>query len=294
MFFPKECVCKTCGIRYPIIDEVPVLINDSNSLFTLHSFVDRIPTTVRRRSRFVQLIASLVPSTGINIKAQENYSNLVRLLRQSGVARNVLILGGSIVGKGIQPLLEADDMTFAVTDVSLGDNVTVVCDAHDIPWADGTFDAVVVQAVLEHVLEPYRCVAEIYRVLKDDGLVYSETPFIQQVHGGKYDFTRFTFLGHRRLFRNFSEVDSGVVCGPGMALAWSLQYFFLSFCTSKVMWRITYALTSVVFFWIKYVDYYLLSKPGSLDAASGYYFLGRKSKVTLQDKELIELYSGMV
>ncbi len=39
----------------------------------------------------------------------------------------------------------------------------------DIPYADATFDAVVVVDVLEHVPEPEHMVAEIARVLKPDG-----------------------------------------------------------------------------------------------------------------------------
>ena len=68
-------------------------------------------------------------------------------------------------------------------------------------------------------------------MLKGRGVVYAETPFMQQVHMGPYDFTRFTHSGHRRLFRRFEEVESGAVCGPGMALAWAYQYFLLSFAT---------------------------------------------------------------
>jgi hypothetical protein len=87
----------------------------------------------------------------------------------------------------------------------------------------------VAQAVLEHVLDPWRCVEELHRVLASGGLVYAETPFMQQVHEGRFDFTRFTHLGHRRLFRRFEELDSGAVGGPGMALAWSWRYFLWSF-----------------------------------------------------------------
>ena len=75
-----------------------------------------------------------------------------------------------------------------------------VADGHQIPLRDGSVDGVLVQAGLEHVLDPWRVVAEIHRVLKDDGLVYAETPFMQQVHEGPYDFTRFTESGHRYLF----------------------------------------------------------------------------------------------
>ena len=46
-------------------------------------------------------------------------------------------------------------------------------------------------------------------------------------------------------------------------------------------------------FWLKYFDHLLIDKPGALDAASGYYFLGRKSTVVLSDRELLGLYRGM-
>ena len=107
---------------------------------------------------------------------------------------------------------------------------SLICDAHDIPFADGCFDGVIVQAVLEHVMDPGRCVEEIHRVLGDNGLVYAETPFIQQIHMGRYDFTRYTHSGHRRLFRRFEEIASGPVGGPGMALAWAYQVLSFELC----------------------------------------------------------------
>lgn len=150
-----------------------------------------------------------------------------------------------------------------------------------------------VQAVLEHVLDPFRCVEEIHRALKDDGLVYAETPFMQQVHDGAYDFSRFTHLGHRRLFRRFKEVDSGAVCGPGMALAWSYQYFLMSFAPSR-FWREVLRLFGCwTAFFYRFFDHYLIDKPGTLDAAAGYYFLGRKSDGVLSDRDLLKLYGGL-
>src|SRR5437763_1320939 len=67
------------------------------------------------------------------------------------------------------------------------------------------------------------------RILKQHGFVYDALPFMQQVFMGKYDFNRFTALGHRRLFRGFSEIRRGIANGPAMALAWSISYFLLSF-----------------------------------------------------------------
>jgi SAM-dependent methyltransferase len=100
-------------------------------------------------------------------------------------------------------------------------DATLRCPATGAPLrraGDASFDAVVAQAVLEHVADPARAVAEMHRVLVAGGLVYAEIPFMQQVHEGAYDFRRYTHVGLRRLFRDFDEVAAGPVCGPAMAL----------------------------------------------------------------------------
>jgi hypothetical protein len=124
--------------------------------------------------------------------------------------------------------------------------------------------------------------------------VYAETPFVQQVHMGQHDFTRFTHLGHRRLFRAFDEIESGAVCGPGVALAWSYQYFLMSFARSRVSRGLLIVFSNLTAFFLKYFDDFLLSKPGALDAASSLYFMGRKSETMLDDKDLVQQYRGWV
>ena len=178
------------------------------------------------------------------------------------------------------------------TDVSFGPRTQLICDAHDLPFENNSFDGVVVQGVLQYLLEPSRCVHEVKRVLKPGGLVYAESAFMQQVVHGRYDFTRFTQLGLRRLFRSFEAVDSGPVGGPGMALAWSCQFFLLSLANSRWSRRLMYALARLTLFWLKYFDPGLMDRPGTYDAASGFFFLGKKSDKILSDRELVMLYRG--
>ena len=45
-------------------------------------------------------------------------------------------------------------------------------------------------------------------------------------------------------------------------------------------------------FWLLYFDYIIINKPGAYDAASGYYFMGKKSDTELCDRELIKQYRG--
>lgn len=135
--------------------------------------------------------------------------------------------GGRILGKGMEKLFDFP-IELIETDISFGPWTMAIVDAHNIPFVATSFDGVVIQVVLEHVADLYTYPKEIYRVLKPEGLVYAETTFIQQEHEIKFDFTRFTLPGHRRLFSRFQEVESGAVYGTGMALLWGYEYFLMA------------------------------------------------------------------
>jgi SAM-dependent methyltransferase len=203
----------------------------------------------------------------------------------------VLVVGGGSIGAGSATLLAAPGLEFVETDVFIGPRTRVICDAHDLPFADGTFAAVVCQAVLEHVLDPWRVAEEIWRVLESDGYVYSEVPFMQQVHEGAFDFTRFTHVGHRRLWRRFDEIRSGAQGGPGMALVWSIEYF-LRAPLPRPLWPLADRVASLAFFWLKYFDAWLVKRPGGLDAASGTFFLGRRRLTEVDDRSIVRNYRG--
>lgn len=294
----EELICNNsqCNSHFPIINGIPVLINDDNSVFSIDDFLSYrdtyFPSQTGGNNNNIWRPEFLNISK--NIKGKQNFEKFVELLINHSSMPKVLIIGGSVIGQGMDPLINSKKIELIESDVSFGPRTMMIADAHDIPFDDGSFDGVVAQAVLEHVVDPYRCVDEIYRVLNKHGLVYAETPFMQQVHGGRYDFTRFTHLGHRRLFRRFDEIDSGAVCGPGMALAWSYKYFLQSFTASKKMRRLIGKFAALTSFYLKYLDYYLIDKPQTLDAASGYYFIGEKNESILSDRELITMYKGAV
>ncbi len=291
-----DCTNSECATHFPIVDGIPVLINEQTSVFSIADFASNHKTFFGSTSgnKFRKTIRSLVPKISKNIKGKTNFVRLSQELIRQSTSPRVLVIGGGILGEGMEALAENPAINLVESDVSFGPRTMMIFDAHDIPFEDGSFDGVIIQAVLEHVADPYRCSEEIHRVLKDRGVVYAETPFIQQVHFGAYDFTRFTHLGHRRLFRRFEEIDSGAVCGPGMALAWSYQYFLVSFTTSRILRALLRDFASFTSFFLKYFDTNLINRPGAFDAASGYYFMGRKSDKVLSDRDLIKLYKGAI
>ena len=48
--------------------------------------------------------------------------------------------------------------------------------------------------------------------------------------------------------------------------------------------------TDLTGFWLKYLDLYLDRQPNADDAASGFYFLGRRSETPISDRDVIESY----
>ena len=289
------CSNTNCNQHFPIVDGIPVLLNEQTSVFSNEDFILHRKTffgSLPKENKLKNNILRFIPTIGNSIRARDKFNKFLDLLLGLSSNPRVLVIGGSILGQGMEQFADSSLINLVESDVAFGPRTMLIFDSHDIPFEDGSFDGIVIQAVLEHVVDPYRCVEEIHRVLNKHGVVYAETPFMQQVHGGRYDFMRFTYLGHRRLFRWFDEIDSGVICGPGMALAWSYQYFLMSFTNSKILRKYIKLFASLTSFFLKYFDYYLINKSGALDAASGYFFLGRKGKQALSDSDLIKLYKG--
>lgn len=286
-------VCQgQCQTVFPIVDGRPILINERSSVFTIDDFVTGRPTYFREESTVRRIAKKALPDFNVDIKSSLNFSTLRDLLKHAHSNPRVLVVGGGILGIGMQELADDPLIKLVETDVSLGPRTRFVCDAHDLPFADESFDGVVIQAVLEHVIDPERAVSEIWRTLRTGGYVYSETPFMQQVHGGKFDFTRYTNLGHRRLFRRFEQVSTGPVGGPALALAWSYRYFLLSLVSSTGGRAFMQGFARLTAFWLKYLDKLLIDRPATFDAASAFYFLGRKSALVLSDAELLASYRG--
>ena len=290
-----RCATADCGRSYPIVSERPVLIDEERSVFSHADYrpiaeppagppgaLDRLREWTRH-----------VPSPSVNLSAVRCFEKMRTELLSRGASPLVIVVGGGIMGKGLHALASVPAIRLINVDPSPGSAALVFCDGHDLPFADGCVDGIVVQAVLEHVADPVRCVDEIYRVLGPGGIVYSEIPFMQQVHQAGYDFTRFSHLGHRRLFRRFAEIESGAVAGPGTALAWAWRYFVAGFAPSRAVARVLAWIARVTAMLVEQADYLFGQRPGGLDGASCTYFLGTKSDQTVSDRALVASYRGV-
>lgn len=64
---------------------------------------------------------------------------------------------------------------------------------------NNTFDIIIAEQVLEHVLFPYRAVKNLYTMLNPGGVAVITTPFLLKIHGAPLDCSRWTELGLNQL-----------------------------------------------------------------------------------------------
>jgi SAM-dependent methyltransferase len=81
-----------------------------------------------------------------------------------------------------------------------------LCKRNDV-LSDSSFDLVVCTEVLEHTLNPFAAVAEIFRILKPGGYLLASAPFNFRIHGPLPDCWRFSEHGWRSLTSSFEDVE---------------------------------------------------------------------------------------
>ncbi|QBB71848.1 methyltransferase domain-containing protein [Pseudolysobacter antarcticus] len=96
-----------------------------------------------------------------------------------------------------------------------------------LPFVDGAFDAVISLAVLEHVTDPFRCAAEIKRVLKPGGELICCAAFLQPYHGYPHHYYNMTHHGLRNLFANEIDIDR-IDVYDSVRPIWSLNWIIQS------------------------------------------------------------------
>ena len=283
-----ETLSCSFGHQFPIVDGVPLLIDEDNSVFTIKGLSQAAAANQATywhsgsglRAAYRRMVGRVQNHT-VHITALPVEKAVAHVFANNQSAR-VLVIGAADN--------DFNDPRVTYSDIYRGKNVSVMFDAHSIPYPDGAFDCVVGIAVLEHVADPWKCAQEMTRVVAPGGFVYSSIPFLQPVHMGAYDFTRFTYLGHRRLWRQFEEVSSGPDMGPATSTAFALEHVFLGLSKRPGIKKFLRLFGIFVTAAIKPLDRLFRGRTGTLDCAAATYFFGRKTDRTISDRELIGLY----
>jgi len=81
--------------------------------------------------------------------------------------------------------------------------VKFLCDVHNMNIiSDNSYDSALCLEVLEHVMNPFQAVSEIYRILKKDGTLILTVPHLSRLHDEPYDYFRYTKYGLQSLLES--------------------------------------------------------------------------------------------
>ncbi|MCC2640025.1 MAG: methylase involved in ubiquinone/menaquinone biosynthesis [Nitrospira sp.] len=154
----------------------------------------------------------------------------------------------------------------------------LVCTRVRLPFRDQTFDAVVSQAVFEHLQDPHQTARELCRILRPGGIIHLDTAFMQPLHGDPWHYFNMTQHGLRQVMAPFEEIRCGMKSyqNPSASLLMQLNAI-APFITSR-KWRNTIAR------WHKELlagaDEFdrALGEYGRTTLAAGFYFEGRRPR----------------
>ncbi|MEN9373778.1 MAG: Ubiquinone/menaquinone biosynthesis C-methyltransferase UbiE [Pseudomonadota bacterium] len=183
--------CQQCSAEHPVKNGVPVLLprgmRDAGSVeLSDEDRVSRHPYSQRAEEIIAQYANGLVLDLGAGGKLERR-----------------------------QNVIQIDIFRYPAVDVASS--------ADCLPFADNTFDAVISQAVFEHLQYPELAMQEIRRVLKPGGLVKIDTAFLQPEHGYPYHFFNVTETGLLHWLRDFDVQWSGIE--PHQHPKWALSWF---------------------------------------------------------------------
>lgn len=188
-----------------------------------------------------------------------NYVPYPFLFRDHFVPGAVVLNLGAGMSRAVENTVNLDYFLFP--------SIDIVADAVAIPFADGTFDAVVSEFMIEHVADPFAVCAEMARVLKPGGRLYIAYPFIHPYHSFPSDYFRFTYSGVERLLPGLTPLSRGPLTGP--ACRWigataDMLSFWLP--TAKLRFLLRAAIL-LALFPFKYLDLLLNKSPQAIDHA---------------------------
>jgi ubiquinone/menaquinone biosynthesis C-methylase UbiE/uncharacterized protein YbaR (Trm112 family) len=171
-------VCPRCSTRFPVMDDIPVLLDETTTGTNLdeasyeekHGINDRVIS--KTGEQWSEIIERLGVDPGHALEIGAGSGVLTRGLLRHKAVRQVTAIDVSHRFLQMVAARTADD----VTPVSL-----VACDANDAHFRSGSFDFVFGRSILHHLLDYDITISQCHRMLKPGGAAV----FFEPVLDGK-------------------------------------------------------------------------------------------------------------
>lgn len=202
---PKLLICPDCFIRSS--SENTLLFNDQNDPNLICNNCDNLYPLVNGA---YDLIKNQITFQNKFSKVFITKVNLLEFFMHNLIK----IIDGPIIdigaGKRFRKNLEKykfilEDKKYIAMDIGDERPLDFLSNAEVIPIKSNTMSAIFMFELLEHVVNPFKVMKQVYRILKNDGVILASVPFLHSYHGSieNFDNYRFTWQGIRYLFKKF-------------------------------------------------------------------------------------------
>ncbi len=281
-----------CGNTYKIIKGIPIVIDESKSIFKVDDIAKNVPTAQNssyRKDSLKNIIRKKVlPALSKDFGFLKRYKALANNFKN----KTILIIGA---GDKVHFYNDMFKESLVITsDVHLQFSPDIVFDAHQIPFKASSFDLVIASQVLEHTFKPWEVANELERVVKIGGKLLIETPFNFPYHSPPYDFYRFTFTGLRSLFSKCNLDSFQANEGSASAVATFNAQFLIDAFSNRYLRMLMLFISRFLFGWIKYLD--LIKKKASylsLFSPMGFSMLFVRDEVKRTNAQLLDEFYNL-
>jgi ubiquinone/menaquinone biosynthesis C-methylase UbiE len=285
----KDLISFKCSNNYPVINNIPIIIDESRSIFEIGDILKNIPTTqsssFRDKSLKNTVRKNILPSLSIDFTYEKRYSELAERFK----GKNILVIGcGDKIA--LYNKIFKDSLVIN-SDVHVQFSPDIVFDSHQIPFKDESFDLIIAAQVLEHTFKPWIVAEELERTIKTGGNLLIEVPFNFPYHSPPYDFFRFTFTGLRSLFPKSNLVKYEVPEGNASSVANYNSDFLINLFANRYLRMVMLFISRFLFGWLKYID--LLRKKESIRSISipkGFSMIFEKDNIERSNIQLLDEY----
>jgi SAM-dependent methyltransferase len=262
--------CEQCETSFTVVSETSVMLNKSHSLLSYYESGEYQPQQFNKRK---------LPTPEERLWSNSSKRCIRKLLQDINPDDpNKVVLN---LGAGIEKIFISAFSKYK-TVIRLGlptrGKVEIIGDAEELPVTSDSVDAYLSSSVLEHVKNPDKAVAEMFRVVKKGGVVYAEIPFMRAYHMAPWDYQRYTYSGIEALFERhgFQLIEKGICSGPFTSWALFTRDFFVVIMPAGILKKLTRIFFSWTLHPVKYLDLLVEKKKWSRFLACNFYYYGFK------------------
>jgi len=177
--------CPFCRGQLEIKTDTIHCIDCNNQYKIINGIIDFYPKNTCFAPQKIDLTTKY-EEFGDKTTRKENFQNKRRKkFTMQFVEGNIILEIGAAEGWMTKELVKKSEivvscdiaLSYLIRAKSTGINAEFMrIDAHSLPFANNSFDCIVMTEVLEHLYSPYRALEEIHRVLTPNGILVLSTP----------------------------------------------------------------------------------------------------------------------